>query len=225
MLKEQKHNNMYNWVTHTWNPVKGKCSHDCIYCYTKMSKTQKPLRLTPHEFNIDLGENNTIFVCSGCDLFAENVPNEWIIKTIKYCNKYNNTYLLQTKNPKRFLDFLNIIPKGDKFILGTTVESNRIYPEMGNTPSPINRLLAIQKLKEYYHKTMVTIEPIMDFDLFVLVELLKKARPSWVNIGANSNLKINLKEPKKEKILNFIDEISTFTKIIQKHNLNRLLEK
>jgi len=72
---------------------------------------------------------------------------------------------------------------------------------------------------------MVTIEPIMDFDLFVLVELLKKARPSWVNIGANSNLKINLKEPKKEKILNFIDEISTFTKIIQKHNLNRLLEK
>lgn len=27
--------NMYSWVSHTWNPVKGKCPHDCNYCYMK----------------------------------------------------------------------------------------------------------------------------------------------------------------------------------------------
>ena len=26
---------MYEFVTHTWNPIKGKCYHDCSYCYMK----------------------------------------------------------------------------------------------------------------------------------------------------------------------------------------------
>ena len=31
MLNRQK-GNMYPWITHTWNPIKGKCPHDCTYC-------------------------------------------------------------------------------------------------------------------------------------------------------------------------------------------------
>src|SRR3990167_1900105 len=31
MLNKQK-GNMYGFVTHTWNPIKGKCSHNCSYC-------------------------------------------------------------------------------------------------------------------------------------------------------------------------------------------------
>jgi DNA repair photolyase len=27
--------NMYPFVTHTWNPIRGKCPHDCSYCYMK----------------------------------------------------------------------------------------------------------------------------------------------------------------------------------------------
>ena len=27
--------NMYEWVTHTWNTVKGECYHNCSYCYMK----------------------------------------------------------------------------------------------------------------------------------------------------------------------------------------------
>lgn len=34
MIKESK-GNMYEFVTHTWNPIKGKCSHGCTYCYMK----------------------------------------------------------------------------------------------------------------------------------------------------------------------------------------------
>ena len=28
---------MYPWVTHTWNPLAGRCKHDCNYCYMKRS--------------------------------------------------------------------------------------------------------------------------------------------------------------------------------------------
>ena len=28
--------NMYPFVTHTWNPIRGKCPHDCLYCYMKV---------------------------------------------------------------------------------------------------------------------------------------------------------------------------------------------
>ena len=24
---------MYEFITHTWNPILGKCPHDCKYCY------------------------------------------------------------------------------------------------------------------------------------------------------------------------------------------------
>lgn len=41
VLNEQK-GNMYNFITHTWNPIKGKCWHDCSYCYMKKFK-QKPI--------------------------------------------------------------------------------------------------------------------------------------------------------------------------------------
>ena len=27
--------NMYDFVTHTWSPVRGKCKHDCSYCMPK----------------------------------------------------------------------------------------------------------------------------------------------------------------------------------------------
>ena len=26
---------MYKFVNYTWNPIKGKCLHDCSYCYMK----------------------------------------------------------------------------------------------------------------------------------------------------------------------------------------------
>ena len=82
---------MYPWVTHTWNPVKGKCPHDCSYCYMKRFP-QKELRLDEGEFNTDLGEGNTIFVGSSCDMFADGIDGKWILKTVGHCLKFDNTY-------------------------------------------------------------------------------------------------------------------------------------
>jgi len=30
--------NMYGFMTHTFNIIKGRCSHDCVYCYMKQFK-------------------------------------------------------------------------------------------------------------------------------------------------------------------------------------------
>jgi DNA repair photolyase len=27
--------NMFDFISHTWNPIKGACFHDCEYCYMK----------------------------------------------------------------------------------------------------------------------------------------------------------------------------------------------
>jgi hypothetical protein len=60
--------NMYDFVTHTWNTVKGECYHDCSYCYMKRWGKLKPARFDQKELKTDLGSNNFIFVGSSCDM-------------------------------------------------------------------------------------------------------------------------------------------------------------
>jgi len=55
--------NMYDWVTHTWNPV-GKCRHNCSYCYMKRFPLGE-LRFDEREMNTNLGSGNVIFVGKG----------------------------------------------------------------------------------------------------------------------------------------------------------------
>jgi DNA repair photolyase len=52
--------NMYSFVTHTWNTVKGECHHDCSYCYMKRWGKQKPVRFDKKELKTDLGKDNFI---------------------------------------------------------------------------------------------------------------------------------------------------------------------
>lgn len=208
--------NMYDFVTHTWNPISGKCIHNCEYCYMHKYPLGD-LKLDKQNINTNLGSGKFIFIGSACDMFAEDVPEEWIKDVLKKC-VVGNKYLFQSKNPARMSLF--DLPKD--IVLGTTIETNRVYPQMGKTVHPLSRahgLYAFAKKTE----TMITIEPIMDFDLKPFVEIIKFAEPSWVNIGADSKGH-NLHEPSKEKILSLVEEISKFTVIRKKVNLERILE-
>ena len=219
MLNKSK-GNMYDFVTHTWNTVKGECPHGCSYCYMKRWGKQKPVRFDDKGY-CDLGEGNYIFVGSSCDMFAENIPAEWIEKTLSYCDQFKNQYLFQTKNPKRFLEFMDYTVLYAKSVLCTTIETNRDYPEiMNNSPEPEERAIAMGEITET--DKYVTIEPIMDFDLKPLVKMIKFCNPVQVNIGADSGGN-NLPEPSKEKILNLISELEKFTTVKQKKNLSRLI--
>ena len=222
-LNESK-GNMYYFVSHTWNPIKGKCSHDCGYCYMKRWGNQKPIHLDEKELKTDLGEGNFIFVGSSCDLFADDVPGQWIIQVLNHCNKFNNNYLFQTKNPMRILvEDWHAHPIFKKSVVCTTIESSHRHPQMGNTPSITNRATALLKLNNLGIDTYVTIEPIMDFDLDPLVDKIQRTRAKQVNIGADSKGS-GLIEPSKEKILALIEILSKFTKVVQKPNLKRLLK-
>jgi len=220
MALNQQKGNMYGFVTHTWNTIKGKCPHDCPYCYMKRYP-QPELHFDEKELKTDLGEGNFIFVGSSCDMFADDIPPEWIIATLMHCEKFNNEYLFQTKNPEAYSGYGANIAAIEDFVLCTTIETNRFYSDyLGSAPSPRERSLAMQKIP--YNKKHVTIEPIMDFDLEFFFQFLMDCNPIQVNIGADSGSN-KLPEPDKDKILELIKQLEKFTIVHQKKNLRRLI--
>ena len=226
-LNESK-GNMYRFVTHTWNTVKGQCPHGCTYCYMKRWGAQRPVRFDEKELKTDLESGNFIFVGSSCDMWADAIPSEWIEKTLEHCSKHYNRYLFQSKNPARFLairdwainnfnvdgDFLSLIS------LCATIETNRSYPAMNKSPLVYERAHFMNLLGRYWR--YVTIEPIMDFDLDPMVELIKVCQPEQVNIGADSGNN-GLPEPSKAKVLALIEALQAFTIVNRKANLKRII--
>ena len=207
---------MYDFVTHTFNTVKGACFHDCSYCYMKRFGKLNPVRFDEKELKTDLGDGNFIFVGSSCDMWADTIPEQWIIDTIIHCDKFDNKYLFQTKNPK---NIKRILTRNANVCV--TMESNRYYPEiMRNSPRPIDRF---EQMKTIRHPLYITIEPLMDFDLIPFVEMIKECEPLQVNIGADSG-KHGLPEPSKQKVLQLISELQKFTTIHNKTNLRRLMK-
>ncbi len=209
--------NMYDWITHTWNTVKGKCYHDCSYCYMKRWGQLNDVRLDDKEFITDLGKDNFIFVGSSCDMFAEDIKNEWIERTLNHCSMFDNDYLFQTKNPH---NIRRILPH--KSNVCVTIESDKYYPDiMRNSPQPLRRYEQSLLIR---HPFYLTIEPVLDFDLKLFLTMIRELDPIQINIGADSGGH-KLPEPPKEKVLELITELEKFTKVKQKSNLKRLINK
>jgi DNA repair photolyase len=170
------------------------------------------------------GTGRTIFVDHCNDLFAEDVPREWIMNVLNHCAQWlENTYVYQTKNPGRYVEFLRwMLPT---CMLGCTIETNRdILNTISCAPRPVGRFAAMQQLNTS-RILFVTIEPIMDFDVDVLAEWIRKIGPEFVNIGADSKGH-NLPEPPAEKIFALIDLLDKAgIEIRAKHNLERILGK
>ncbi len=212
MLNKSK-GNMYPWVTHTWNVVKGKCPHDCSYCYMKRY-TQPELHFDERELKTDLGIGNFIFVGSSCDIWATDVPDAWIEKVLGHCFTRANQYLFQTKNPARFKDW----DLDARSILGCTIETNRDYAFLSKAPATYNRKVEMQMIEL---PKMVSIEPIMDFDTDRLVGWIKDIKPEFVSIGADSGNN-HLPEPSPGKLNSLIKELQGITQVKIKDNLKRL---
>ena len=218
-LNKQK-GDMYPWVDYTWNPIRGKCMHDCVYCYMKnlpWYKPENPVHLVKEELRTNLGRGRVIFVGSGCDMFAHDVRSKWIYWVLEHCRKFNdNSYLLQTKNPMRFKDFH--VP--DKTIYATTIESNRDYPDYSNAPSVNNRYIFMKQLKTNKPK-IVSIEPVLDFDVDIFASWIEEIDPDFVSIGADSKHH-GLPEPNAEKLAELIVVLKDFTEVKIKKNLSRI---
>jgi DNA repair photolyase len=227
---------MYPWVTHTW-PVGRGCSHQCSYCYVKtiggLANGQ------PKDFYIqgkpDLGQDHTIFVGDCVDLFSEAMDDQDIRAVLHHCRKFpKNRYVFQTKNPERMFGFLggslaerpelfNEVP--GQYILGTTIETDdrELLAKHSTAPAPVLRANWIGACRDAMFKTFVTIEPIMKFNLQGMKDLLAIAKPSFINIGADSK-KNNLPEPNPDELVDLLSTLRNMGfEIREKHNLERLM--
>lgn len=220
--------NMYEFVTHTWNIVKGKCYHDCSYCYMKsLNKNQKEAYLDKKELKTDLTKDKFIFVGSGTDLFAKNISSDWIKRNLDKCYEANNNlfgegnkYFFQSKNPRRFLEFIEH-PIFKESIICTTIETNRwIGEHMRNSPRIEDRVSAMEEIASLGFTTYVTAEPLMDFDLEEMIEFIRRCHPIQVNLGRESKGLVKLPEPDDKKIEELIKEVRKFTdRVVLKKNL------
>lgn len=219
--------NMYSWTTHTWNPIRGKCPHGCIYCFMK-DRDVGSLRLEKKTLADNLGSGRTIFVGSSTDMFAEAVPTEWILQVLKKCKEHDNTYIFQSKNPRRFWDWeMNkdmdlTVEFPSKTILGTTLESNREYGQSGKGPPAWIRAANFMHTQLERFKKMVSIEPIIAFDLDIFLGWLKGINPSFVSIGADSKGH-DLQEPTARELDDLVVALRGITEVKLKKNLARLI--
>jgi len=212
--------NMYPFVSHTWNPIRGRCPHQCSYCYMKKYKVGD-LRLEFKELRTGLGSKNFIFVGSSTDMFSESVYPGWINFVLEHCRKYpENKYLFQSKNPGRFKKFVDKFPPDT--ILGTTIETNiaNLIVRYSTSPLPYER---VNHMMDLAFPKMISIEPIMEFDLKTMIDWIRMIAPEFVAIGADSK-GWKLEEPSPEKVLVLIAELKYITKVKIKKNLSRIVD-
>lgn len=214
-LNKQK-GNMYPFVTHTYNVIRGKCPHQCSYCYMNIYK-QKELRFVESELNTNLGKENYIFVGSSTDMWADGVPAWWIDEVLVQCRTYpENTYLFQSKNPERFTHWIADLPP--QTVLGCTIESNYDH-QVSQAPAPSRRA---EWMRMEGVRKMISVEPVMDFDTRVLVDWIRRIGPEFVSVGADSKGH-KLPEPPADKLRELLEELVKITEVRTKDNLRRLL--
>jgi len=237
LLKIPQSSRMFNFVTLTWNPVVG-CKHLCKYCWarrlalTKLANSPRYRngfrpKLIREELRRKFREGELVFVSDMGELFGEWVPKNWIQKVLE-CIKRNpkTLFLLLTKNPKRYLEFIEEIPQN--CILGITIETNRDvingedYSKISKAPKPSERMKWVRKLrKKWKGFLMIAIEPIMDFDLDEFSRFIEEVLPTFVVIGKD-NYRNNLPEPQEEKIKKFYERIRRVTYVKFKKSLQKL---
>lgn len=195
---------MYPLSVKQWNPWVG-CKHKCIYCESsfqaqlkRWAKTKCKLcyEYEPHSHSERLSQKlprtgymQFIFTVANGDIAF--CPTEYLKRILdRIKSESNRWFLIQSKNPATF----NRVKFPRNVILGTTIETNRdkLYEGISNAPSPSDRFEDFLRVK---HKTkMLTMEPVIDFDIDIIVSWVKLLNPCMVWLGYDSK-KNYLPEP------------------------------
>ena len=219
--------NMYA-EAETWNPFKG-CNFDCTYCKPSFqrqamrqgrTKSKKPggcqdcYRYIPHAHENRLRTipgTEIVFVCGNADISF--CPPDFTRKIIEAVKSHlprarkKKTFFFQSKKPSYFRQFLKEFPP--EVILLTTLETNRDqgYRQISEAPLPSVRYRQFKSLA--YPRKVVTIEPVMDFDLTTFVQWIVDLHPEYVFLGFNSKPEsVELPEPSAEKVQKFMEKLT-----------------
>jgi len=210
--------NMYKNSVKQWRPFVG-CGYACSYCRSsfqdqlkRWAKSNCPqcYEFEPHSHENRLNQRmphtsfmQFIFVCASSDISF--CPTEHLAKIVdRMRDEPNKTFLLQSKNPKTF----DRVQFSKNVILGTTLETNidDIYEGISKAPRPSKRYKDFVNVA--HPAKMVTVEPVLDFDINVMVSWIENIQPCMVWLGYDSR-KNHLPEPPLEKVKSFYWELGT----------------
>ncbi|WP_022667877.1 DUF5131 family protein [Desulfospira joergensenii] len=162
----------------TYNPISGRCQHNCPYCYMqgfwKRYPAMAELQIKEKHLQSNFPKKPAvIFTGSSTDMFGDWVPDEWIQRVLdKVRENPRHTFLFLTKNPERYADFSLMGLNNCWF--GTTVD--------GTERTADNRHKLVWATSAYCGiNRFLSFEPLLgpvESDLFGI---------KWIIIGANSN--------------------------------------
>jgi hypothetical protein len=212
--------NMYA-DTKTWNPFVG-CRFQCIYCRVSFQRQLKRwgkgncrdcYDYAPHRHPERLNRipsSRIVFCCGDGDIaFCDTDFLEAIVQAVSMHNRRSpyKTYYFQSKD---WVSAGRVIPFLEEYVLKNavileTLETNRdeSYGSVSMAPRPTLRHKAFREVA--YERKVVTVEPILDFDLDPFFRMISEVEPEYVWIGYNSkpNL-VRLPEPNLEKTITLI---------------------
>jgi len=223
--------------TKTWNPAVG-CLFNCSYCRHSFQAILKRFQgkncigcrtYTPHYHperltRFPATKYKNIFMFGNGDISCYN--RDFVITALQSINsrmeKYPDTTLfLQSKDPHCFHQYLIYLPENT--VLITTLETNRnISKDISGAPSPIIRYTNFKEVD--WPRKIITIEPIMDFDHDVFIDMITDINPESIYLGYNSKpIQVQLPEPSKAKFIKFYLSLrSHFFDIVIKYDKNYL---
>ncbi len=213
-------------VMRTWNPFTG-CLFDCSYCWARKLAETKLKESYPNGFvptfhperlKVKFHPGEMVFVSDMGDI-AHATPSEiYQINCIIEANPQTD-FLIMTKAP---VIYSCSIHWSANVIQGTTIETH-MWNGFSKAPSPATRYRNIKDSK--HPRKLISIEPVMDFDLDVFTSWLLDINPWLVQIGAD-NYHHNLPEPSWDKVQALISNLEQAgIRVEQKGGLSRLKGK
>ena len=218
---------MYGFVTKTWNPFVG-CNFLCRYCWARRMAKRLPCSkcktFTPHFHLERLGKipkSGFVFVGDMGDLWwAAHAPESvrhrqpldglmsLITEALHEARKARRRLALffETKAPEVYRrHWPSDEWSGYEVWASVTIETNRseLTRRLSRAPDPEERFNDMCEFALGWPLIHVSIEPIMDFDMDVMLEWIREIRPLKVSVGYD-NYGHRLPEPPLSKTLELI---------------------
>lgn len=194
-----------------WNVFVG-CGFGCSYCFAKKAalsilKHTPHFRdgFTPHLVQKELTRSFKAqeFVCiSWLGDISFATPDE-LERILEKAEQFAQTeFLLLTKDPARLLAKSPPLP--ENFVVGASIESNRDY-FLSKAPPPIDRLKGLSRA----NRKSLSLEPVLDFDLDILINWIELLHPEYVVVGP-PYLRSHLLPPPPEKLSELLFSLKAF---------------